>query len=110
MALNQKAIVVVSRDWINTGVRHLVNRGQESRSTSDTHIIFSEVDDVSDQRGLWLKDVSTTALTKDGSKTTMRLMIPWAYIVALGLIEGDMPERKPGFAGGIIFEAAEDAN
>ena len=32
MPREQSAFVVVSKEWINTAVQHLVNRGQESRS------------------------------------------------------------------------------
>lgn len=106
MAQKQKtAVVVVSKDWIDTSVRHLINHGQESRSTGDTHIVYADLEDTSDHHGLWLKNIKTTQLMKDGSETVMRFMIPWAFVVALGVIDG--VEVKPGFAGGVLIEPAD---
>jgi hypothetical protein len=93
MAQQQTAIVVVRKDWINTSVRHLINHGNESRSTGDTHLIFGDLHDATDLHGLWLQNIHTDRLTKDGSRVTMRFMIPWSVIVA--------------FAAGMTFERAD---
>ena len=42
----------------------------------------------------------------DGSETGMRFMIPWAFVVALGVIDHGV-EVKPGFAGGVLIEPAD---
>ena len=108
-AVAQTAIVVVSKDWIDTAVRHLINHGQQSRSTGETHVIFADLEDTSDHRGLWLKNVRTTRLTTDGSNITMRFMIPWSFIVALGVVDHGAPV-EPGFAGCVVFEPADVTN
>ena len=90
MALKQTAIVVVSKAWMDTGgVRLLVNDGRKSQSSDDTHIVVAPLDDSSDQLGLWLQGITTTQMTEDGSPLTMRLMIPWSFIVALGIVDGE---------------------
>ena len=106
MAQRKSVFVVVSKEWINTAVRHLVNRGLESRSTGETHLIIADLEDMSDQRGLWLKDVKTDRLTTDGSEVTMRFMIPWGVIVGLGVVD-DAMALKPGFAGDVVFDHAD---
>jgi hypothetical protein len=55
MSQKQTAIVVVSKDWINTSVRHLINEGRESRSTGETHLVYADLEGTSDHHGLWLK-------------------------------------------------------
>jgi hypothetical protein len=101
MSQNQSAVVVVTKDWINTTVRHLINHGQESRSTGETHLVIGDLEGTSDHHGLWLKNVKTTHLTADGSEVTMvRFMIPWAFVVALGVVDHST-QVEPGFAGGI---------
>jgi hypothetical protein len=46
MAQKETAIVVVSKNWINTSwVSHLINQGKESRSTGDTHLITADLED-----------------------------------------------------------------
>ena len=101
MAQKQTAIVVVNKSWIDTAVRHLVNNGQTSRSTGETHLLIGDVEDASDHRGLWLKNILTNQLTRDGSPITMKLMIPWSFIVGVGLADDDLQGKmKPGFNGG----------
>ena len=105
MAQQQTAIVVVTKDWINTSwVRHLINQGKESRSTGDTHLITADLEDANDQRGLWLKNIHADHATTDGSRLTMRFMIPWSVIVALGVVD-HRTQTAPGFAPGITSEA-----
>jgi hypothetical protein len=106
MAQKQTAFVVVSKDWIDTGVRYMLNGGNMSRSTTGTHLVIGEVDDASDQRGLWLKKVTTTKLTKDGSPVTMKFMIPWSFIFGCGLADDEEDKPKPGFptGGTLIWE------
>jgi hypothetical protein len=106
MAKPRKGVVVVTKEWINTGVRHLINHGNESRSTGDTHVIFADLDDTTDQRGLWLKNVHTDRLTTDGARVTMQFMIPWSAVVGLGVVD-DGAQTALGFAPGTKFEPAD---
>lgn len=103
MPQTETAIVVVSKEWIDTAVRHLINQGRESRSTGETHLIFADLDDLSDHRGLWLKNVKTNRLTVDASDVTMRFMIPWSVIVGLGVVD-----RGTAAKAGFSFEPASD--
>lgn len=99
MAQQQRVTVVVSKDWIDTGVHYLLNSGAPTRSTASGHIIFGNLEDASDHRGLWLKNVRTTCLTTDRSPVTMKLMIPWTFVFAFGVIdEGE--RRRLGFHRG----------
>ena len=99
--------MVVSKDWINTaGVRHLVNHGRESRSTGETHLVIADLEDTSDHHGLWLKNVNTTSLKPDGSNVTMRFMIPWSFIVGLGVVDREAGVEA-GFAGGVAIEPSD---
>jgi hypothetical protein len=111
MAQKQTAIVVVSKDWINTGVRFLVNHGKKSGTiggSPDTHLVIAPVDDASDHRGLWLKGITTTELTTDTSPVTLKFMIPWSFVLGLGLIDGE--RNSVGFKAGEtthVFSAAD---
>lgn len=94
----QTGFVVVSKDWMDSGVRYFVNDGRTSRSTSDTHIVIAEVEDTSDARGLWLRNVKTTQFTREGSDvTTMKFMIPWTFVLGLGLADAVAGNTDLGF-------------
>lgn len=72
-------------------VRYLVRNGKMS-SSADTHIVIPPLEDASDQRGLWLREITTTQLTEDLSPVTMKFMIPWSFVIACGLVD-DRPEK-----------------
>jgi hypothetical protein len=105
MAPEQSAVAVVSKDWINTAVRHLINRGQQSRSTGER---TSSSPTLKTHRtiGAWLKNITTDRLRTDGSNLTMRFMIPWVAIVGLGVVDHGV-QVEPGFAGGVVLEPAD---
>jgi hypothetical protein len=46
---------------------------------------------------VWLKEVVTHHLTKDGSPTTMTVMIPWSVILALAIVDEDQGKLPVGF-------------
>jgi hypothetical protein len=107
MSQKQTAIVVVTKAWINTSVRHLINDGRESHSTGDTHIVYADLEGTSDHHGLWLRNIKTARLTADGSEVAMtRFMIPWTFIVALGVVDHGA-QVETGFAGGISLDPAD---
>ena len=89
MAMAQKdtAVVVVSKEWMNSGVHHVANESRLSESDGDTHLFIAPLEDALDHRGLWLRDVKSTRLTEDASSVTMKFLIPWQFILAVGLIE-----------------------
>lgn len=76
MAQEQTAVVAVSKEWINTAVRVLVNESRLSRSEANTNILIAPLEDTSDPHGLWLAGVTTRGLTTDGSEVKMRVMVP----------------------------------
>lgn len=93
----ETAVVVVSAEWINSSARILVTEGKSSTSTGETHLLIAPLEDASDPHGLWLSGITTTQLTKDNSPVTMKLMVPWSVILAVGIISDEQGKVKPGF-------------
>ena len=58
--------------------------------------------DLSDHRGIWLTDVITTAVLNrsDDSPVKMKFMIPWHYVLGLGLPDLQSQESTIGFKAG----------
>ena len=56
---------------MNTGIALLLNEGHMSRSTGDTAVVKAELDDANDNRGIWLKNITTTQFTEDRSPLTI---------------------------------------
>jgi hypothetical protein len=104
MAQKQTAFVVVSKDWIDSGARYFINNGEMSSSTTNTHIVIGEVEDATNERGLWLKNVKTTGFTRassPGVAVTMRVLIPWAFVLSLGLVvDHETGKTKLGYPEG----------
>jgi hypothetical protein len=96
MAQKQTAIVVVKKQWVND-LRHLLHDGHESRSTDDVHLLIGALEDASDLRGLWLKDVPSSILKKDGSAVKMKVLIPWTNVVGCGIVNEDAEKVAAGF-------------
>jgi hypothetical protein len=97
MAQKKFAIILVRREWMNSGVHNLVNEGKPSDSTA-THMIVAPLDgDTSDPHGVWLNEITSHQLTTDGSAVTMRFMVPWSEIIALGIFEEGDAKVKHGF-------------
>ena len=92
------AVVVVSKEWVNSGVHHLVSSGRPSSSTLNTHILIAPLQDAFDPLGLRLSGITTNQLTEDGSAVTMTLLVPWSFIYAVGVIEDENSKVTPGFA------------
>jgi len=106
----QTAFVVVNKDWIDSGARYLVNNGERSRSDGDTHIFIGEVEDATSERGLWLKNVKTTAFDRPsspGAGIIMKVMIPWAFVLSLGLVDDEAGKAKLGYSSGVWNAPAE---
>ncbi|HEY7450687.1 MAG TPA: hypothetical protein VH702_21195 [Vicinamibacterales bacterium] len=89
---NGMAFVVVQKTWFDHAMKGLT--GHESGSLINAHVIQAPLDDVTDHRGLWLQDVKSRWVKKtDGSVVIMRLMIPWQFVLAVGLT--DEPAKMP---------------
>jgi len=102
MPTKQIAFIVVRKDWYNSaGINHLLGNGRESRADGEAHLIMAGDPDLSDHRGVWIPGVVTTAVLNrsDNSPTKMRFLIPWQYILGVGLDEGSA-ESVIGFTPG----------
>ncbi len=101
MPKKQTAFVVVSKSWFDGAMALLV--GKTSTSTGDAHLIVGPLDDISDNRGLWLKDFKSVLERKgDGSRVTMRrLMIPWHAVLLVGIVDESV-KIPTGFGGTVL--------
>lgn len=100
MARQQTAIVIVSKHWINTeGINTILAKGRISEATGDAHIVIATVSDTSDPQGLWLSGIKTSELKRDGSSISMKFMVPWRFVLGLGLVD-DLEPSTLGFRGG----------
>ena len=93
----QTAIVVVNKDWFNSGGRILVGN-RRSSSTGQVHIVTAALKDASGPVGVWLENIKREGFTTDGSELIMDVLIPWSAIVSLGIFEGSEDQIKVGFA------------
>ena len=91
------AFIVVSKEWMNTGVRILLNSGKKSTSASESHLIIAPYDKA-DGFGVWIHGVESSALRVDGSVTRMDFLIPWSAILGFGVEESS--KKLIGFATG----------
>jgi hypothetical protein len=85
MPQKETVFVVVKKTWFDAAMDPLVT-GRPSKSQVDAHVMVATVDDASDHRGLWLRGIKSRYQRKDGSPVDMRLMIPWQFVLALGLV------------------------
>jgi hypothetical protein len=99
----QTAFVVVQREWFNQAIQPLTDN--ESHSEIDAHVMIGTVDDLTDLKGLWLRDVPSRYLKKgSNSFITMRLMIPWQSVLSLGLVD-ESPTLPVGFNNVTVLKA-----
>ena len=93
--------VVVQKDWFDLTVHPLVT-GTPSKSQINSHILIGPIDDDTDPRGLWMLDVDSHFKNRaDGKNVTMRLMIPWQFVMAFGV--SDEPVKIPaGFTATVL--------
>lgn len=100
MAGKQRAFVVVSRSWVNTdGISEIVNNGRKSQADGDAHMVIAPLHDVSDHRGLWLEKITTDKLRRDGATISLTFMIPWSFVLGLGLLDETDAAASIGFKG-----------
>ena len=86
MSKQETAFVVVQKTWFDLAMNPLVT-GRPSESQFNAHVMIGTLDDISDLRGLWLRDITSRMAKKDGASVTMRLMIPWQFILSVGLAD-----------------------
>jgi hypothetical protein len=101
--MKQIAFIVVSKEWFNTGgINHILANGRQSQGSGEAHLIMADNADLSDHRGIWLTNVITTAVLNrsDESPVKMKFMIPWHYVLGLGLPDVQSAESTIGFKAG----------
>lgn len=92
------AVVFVDKSWYDSTLRFLLDKSP-SRSTEEVHILVGALKDAGDTVGLWMSGLKTKEV-KPGVEVAMELLIPWRYVVAVGLIDEANP--RIGFEGGDV--------
>jgi hypothetical protein len=98
MATTKKAFVVVDQEWFDKALYMFIS-DKRSASTNGAHLITGPVEDLSDHRGIWLSDVESRVRNSndDSPVPPMRLMIPWQFVLAVGVVEGAETKLPAGF-------------
>ncbi len=100
MAQMNTAFVIVDKDWFDVAIDPLVT-GEPSKSKSGVHMLIGPAD-VSDHRGVWLKDFkSRNIASKDGAAVTIDILVPWQHVVAVGVTK-DGTLAPTGFSGSVL--------
>jgi hypothetical protein len=99
----QTVFVVVDHAWFDVAMRPLIT-GTESGSAVGAHLVYGPVKDLHDPHGLWLSRVQSEIFhEKDGSEVLMDVMIPWRYVIALGVVDETVP-LQPGLNGATVLK------
>ena len=106
MSSQDIAFVVVTRDWFDATIPRLAGRS-DSGSALNAHVIQAPLKDTSDPRGLWLHRIETDKFHKaDGGSVVMDLLIPWQYVLAVGVVSGHTSDTL-GFTGATVLKSAD---
>ena len=87
--------VVVNRHWANLqGVRmflrHYQDPEREIRGTDESHVIFADVLDSENSKGLWI-ELYTDQQRKDSTVKRLPLFIPWNQILSIVIVKEFSP-------------------
>jgi hypothetical protein len=107
LAKGTSVALVVRREWANlSGVRIFLRRnesppGREIGGSDDSHIVFADVLDSDDPKGLWI-ELNTEKHKEDPSVERFPMLVPWIYILTVVLSDKLSPEiyetaKKIGF-------------
>jgi hypothetical protein len=97
MSVKKTAFVIVRKDWFDLALHPLIT-GRDSNSERDAHMLIGPLDDLSDMHGVWLGPIESEALTRaDGSSVTMRILIPWHVVIAVGIVD-ELVKLPAGFS------------
>ena len=89
----QTAIVVVTKDWFNSSLAHLLPPRPISRSTAEFHRLIGGLAR-QDERGVWLADFRTVRIKgPDGTELPMEVLVPWRFVLTVAIIN----EPRPAF-------------
>jgi hypothetical protein len=83
--------IVVRHTWANLhGVRVFLRQYEEPhreiRSTDDSHIVFADILDGNDPRGLWI-ELNTERHKEDPTLDRFKLLIPWNDVLTIIMAE-----------------------
>ena len=53
--------------------------------------------DCADERGVWIKEITSQQLTRDRSGVVMKVFVPWSAIQALGVVDEECGKVQVGF-------------
>jgi hypothetical protein len=101
------ALVVVRKDWFDQTLYPLFF-DTPSGSTTNAHVLSGRVEDTNDLRGLWMQDVVSRDHKTDGSPVILRLMIPWEFILTVGVVADDKARLPTGFSHATGLSAPGD--
>ena len=81
--------VVVNRHWANlqgvrTFLRHYQDPEKEIRGSDESHVIFADVLDSEDSKGLWI-ELYTDQHRKDSTAKSLPLFIPWGQVLCIAI-------------------------
>ena len=87
--------VVVNRHWANLqGVRmflrHYQDPEREIRGSDESHVMFADVLDSEDPKGLWI-ELYTDQHRKDPDVKRLPLFIPWGQVLSILIAEEFSP-------------------
>jgi hypothetical protein len=87
--------VLVNRHWANlqgvrTFLRHYQDSGKEIRGSDESHIIFADVLDSEDSKGLWI-ELYTDQYRKDSTAKRLPLFIAWGQVLCIVIAEEFSP-------------------
>jgi len=87
----KKVAVVVNRHWANLqGVRmflrHYQDPQREIRGSDESHVIFADVLDSENSKGLWI-ELYTDQHRTDPAVKRMPLFIPWGQVLCIVIAE-----------------------
>ena len=87
--------VVVNRHWANlqgvrTFLRHYQDPGKETRGSDESHVIFADVLDSDDSKGLWI-ELYTDQYRNDSTAKRLPLFIPWGQVLCIVIAEEFSP-------------------
>ncbi|MEN6537663.1 MAG: hypothetical protein ABFD89_28685 [Bryobacteraceae bacterium] len=98
--------VVLNRNWANLyGVRFFLRQNEtpqrEIRGVDESHIVFAEVLDADDSRGLWI-ELNTDRHREDPTVERFSFLVPWREVLTIVIAKEFSPAireeaRKIGF-------------
>jgi hypothetical protein len=89
--------VFVDKAWFNQTLRGLFGLDR-TETLENVHLMIGEIE-VNEALGVWLKDTKTSVLRKDGAEVKMDFLVPWRFVVGVGLSEDDAIPSRVGFVG-----------